>query len=382
MSLHRWELAVVGGGVVGLATAVALREAGFDAGVIERGDDPVADPTDPRVYAVSPASARVLPPDWAQAEGVQAYRHMQVWQAAPDTALHFDAALVRAPALGWIAPESVLRAQLWARLPPPRRLARAEVETLTEHDDGVSLLLGAERVVRTRLVVACDGLRSPLRARAGIPVHQWGYAAEGLVATLQCERPHAETAWQRFLPDSVLALLPLSGQRVSLVWSTAQAAELQALTAEAFAEAVTEASQGVLGSLSLAGERQRFPLMALHAERYVDGRLVLAGDAAHSVHPLAGQGVNLGIADGLRLAQVLADARDQGRDWTAPRVLARYQRARRAANAELLALTDALSRGFSPAVPGLSALLGAGLGWVDRVPTLKAALVRRAMGAA
>lgn len=381
MSLQRWEIAVVGGGVVGLATTVALREAGFDAGVIERGDEPLADPGEARVYAVSPASARVLPPDWAQADGVQAYRHMQVWQTAPDMALHFDAALVRAPALGWIAPESVLRARLWARLPPQRRLAQAEVETLTEHEDGVSLLLGADRVVRARLVVACDGLRSPLRARAGIPVHQWGYAAEGLVATLQCERPHAETAWQRFLPDSVLALLPLPGPRVSLVWSTARAAELQALPSEAFADAVTEASQGVLGSLSLAGERHRFPLLALHAERYVEGRLVLAGDAAHSVHPLAGQGVNLGISDGQHLATVLAEARDQGRDWTAPRVLARYQRARRAANTELLALTDALSRGFSPAVPGLSALLGAGLGWVDRVPTLKAALVRRAMGA-
>lgn len=380
MSLHRWEIAVVGGGVVGLATAVALRQAGFDAGVLERGRPPQELADDPRVYAVSPASASLFPVEWAAAAGIQAYRHMRVWHTGPETALQFDAGLVRQPVLGWIAPESVLRAQLWRQLPAERRLSEAAVETLTVHEDGVSLQLETGGVVRARLIVACDGGGSPLRAQMGIPVHEWAYAAEGLVVTLEAARGHGETAWQRFLPDSVLALLPLPDSRVSLVWSTPQASALQALPEDAFSDAVTEASQGVLGRLSTVGPRHRFPLAGMHAERYVEGRLVLAGDAAHRVHPLAGQGVNLGIADGLTLAGVLAEARDQGRDWASARVLARYQRSRRAANAELLALTDALSRGFSSAVPGLSALFGAGLGWVDRVAPLKAALARRAVG--
>lgn len=380
MSLRRWDIAVVGGGVVGLAAVRALRAAGFDAGVLEQGEVPVVSARDPRLYAIAPASVEALAGPLDAVAEAQPYRHMQVWHQQPSQALRFDAAVLRASALGWIVPESRLRADLWQALPQDRRLAGAQLRARTDHDDGVSLLLSDDSVVRCALVVACDGATSPLREAAKIPLHRWRYVQGGLVAPLDCAQPHQDTAWQRFCPDgSVVALLPLANGGCSLVWSSPDATALRALQPADFEARLTDATQGVLGRLTLAGERQVFPLAAQHAERYVDHRLVLAGDAAHTVHPLAGQGVNLGLADVQQLTAVLAAARDAGRDWSAPRVLARYQRARRAANSEMIALTDLLSRAFGPATPGLSGLLGTGMGWLDRSPSLKALLMRRAM---
>ncbi len=378
--IQRWDIAVVGGGVVGLATARRLRQAGFDAGVIEQGSAPQARPDDARLYAIAPASARALPEAFALDQR-QAYRRMRVWQGQPDQALQFDAELLRSEALGWIVPESRLRADLWTELPADRRLSGLALRDRIAHDDGVSLLLEGDHVVRCALVVACDGAHSPLRTAAGIAVHRWQYPQGGLVAPLRSVQPHAETAWQRFSPDgSVIALLPLVDGRCSLVWSSPEAEALQALPAAEFNRLLTTALQGVLGEMMLDGPRQVFPLAAQHAERYIAHRLVLAGDAAHTVHPLAGQGVNLGIADGVALAQVLAEARDRGRAWWQTRTLARYERARQAANREMIVLTDVLSRAFGAGAPSLATLLGSGLGLLDRSPSLKALMMRRAMG--
>jgi 2-polyprenylphenol 6-hydroxylase len=381
VTLRRWDIAVVGGGVVGLATARLLREAGFDAGVLEQGGEPVMQADDPRLYAIAPSSARALPEAFAEAPERQPYQHMRVWRGQPEQALHFDADLLRIEALGWIVPESRLRADLWQALPPDRRLSGVRLDTRTDHDDGVSLLLSDDSVVRCALVVACDGAGSPLRAAAGIPVHRWRYVQGGLVAPLRTTQPHAETAWQRFCPDgSVVALLPMADGRCSLVWSSPEAEMLQQVPDAQFSARLTDAVQGVLGDITVDGPRQVFPLVAQHAEHYSGHRLVLAGDAAHTVHPLAGQGVNLGIADGAALAAVLAEARQAGRDWWAPRTLARYQRQRQAANRDMIALTDLLSRAFGSDMPTLATVLGAGMGWLNRSPSLKALLMRRAIG--
>ncbi|MAY27280.1 MAG: 2-octaprenyl-3-methyl-6-methoxy-1,4-benzoquinol hydroxylase [Polycyclovorans sp.] len=380
MSLQRWPITVVGGGVVGLAAAQALTAAGFDVGVIEQGPSPVADAHDLRMYAIAPGAAQALPAGVLDDPAHQVFTDMQVWHAERAGALRFTAAEARAPALGWIAPESVLRQALWAALPTHRCWSGASVVDLTHHDDGLSLMLDDGRVVRSQLVVACDGARSPMRARAGIDVHAWSYPARGLVADIRAGQPHAQTCWQRFLPDSVVALLPRQGGHYSLVWSTPEADALAALDDAAFGAALTAAFGGELGALDVCSPRRLFPLSAQHAEAYVAGRIVLVGDAAHTVHPLAGQGVNLGLGDALELVSVLRQARDAGRDWTQPRVLARYQRARRAANAEMIALTDALSRGFAPGIPGLSDVLDQGLRWVNQLTPVKALLIRRAMG--
>jgi 2-polyprenylphenol 6-hydroxylase len=380
MSLQRWQITVVGGGVVGLATAQALTAAGFDVGLIEQGPPPVADPQDLRMYAIAPGAAQALPAGMLDDPAHQAFTEMQVWHAERAGALVFSAAEARVPVLGWIAPESVLRSALWQSLPSDRCWSGATVSDLTHHEDGLSLWLDDGRVVRSQLVVACDGARSPLRERAGIELNAWTYSARGLVADIRAERPHTQTCWQRFLPDAVVALLPRQGGHYSLVWSTPQAEALAALDDAAFGAALTAVFDGELGALEVCSPRRLFPLSAQHAEAYVAGRIVLVGDAAHTVHPLAGQGVNLGLGDALELVKVLSQARDADRDWTQPRVLARYQRARRAANADMIVLTDALSRGFAPSIPGLSDVLDQGLRWVNQLPPVKALLIRRAMG--
>jgi 2-polyprenylphenol 6-hydroxylase len=381
MSVQRHDIAVVGGGVVGLAAAWALRAAGFDAVVIEQGPTPVADPGDLRVYAVSPGSAAALPPALLDHGAIQPFDAMRVWHAEVTQSLNFSAADAGCDRLGWIAPESVLRAGLWAALPVTARREQTAVTDLTEHADGISLWLSGDHVVRCRLLLACDGAGSPLRAWAGIDTHAWSYSASGLVADVAAEAPHQRGCLQRFLPDSVVALLPRANGHYALVWSTPDAEALAALDASAFGTRLTEHLQDAVGPLQRVTDCRVFPLRAQHAERYVSGRVVLVGDAAHTVHPLAGQGVNLGLGDVQALVQVLVPVRDAGRDWTAPRVLARYQRARRAANAEMMVLTDLLSRGFAPVVPGLSDVLDQGMRWVNQITPVKAALIRRALAA-
>lgn len=381
MNVQRHDIAVVGGGVVGLAAVWALRAAGFDAVVIEQGLAPVADADDLRVYAVSPGSAAALPPALRDHGAIQPFDAMQVWHAEAEHALHFSAADAGRDTLGWIAPESVLRAGLWAALPVAARREKTAVTDLTEHADGISLWLSGDRVVRCRLLLACDGAASPLRTWAGIDTHAWSYSARGLVADVAAPTPHQRVCLQRFLPDSVVALLPRANGRYALVWSTPEANALAALDAPTFGARLTEQLQHAAGPLQRVTDCRIFPLRAQHAERYVSGRVVLLGDAAHTVHPLAGQGVNLGLGDVLALVQVLAPVRNAGRDWTAPRVLARYQRARRAANAEMMMLTDLLSRGFAPNVPGLSDVLDQGMRWVNQITPVKSALIRRALSA-
>lgn len=380
MTLTRWDIAVVGGGVVGLAAVRALRVAGFEAGVIEQGAPPLARADDARVYAIAGGQAPLFPAAVWRDPALQPFETMRVWHHDPAQSLRFDRDLVRAEQLGWIAPESVLRAALWSEIPAMACLPHAGIAEVTPHEDGVSLMLESDQVIRAGLVLACDGAASPLRERAGVAVHQWRYAQQAVVAAVRTEQAHQRTCWQRFADGEVIALLPLADGRCSLVWSTPAADELAALPDDAFCDRLSEATQWVLGKVSSVGPRQRFPLVGAQADRYVAGRLVLLGDAAHSVHPLAGQGVNLGLRDVATLVEVLSSARDRGIDWTAPRVLARYQRARRAESAEMIAITDGLARGFSGKLPLLSDMLEAGMRWVDQAATLKAALIRRAMG--
>jgi len=383
----RHEIVVAGGGLVGCAIVCALQQAGFDAALVERGTPPRAyDPSadDLRVYAVSPASIRWLTAleVWPQvaARRAGAYRRMQVWSQDPGQALVFDAADLRLAALGYIVENSLLQDALWRRLDASRLYTGAAIERLQLDEGGARLGLADGRELQCRLLVAADGVDSQLRELAGIDTVGWAYAQRAIVAHVQTERPHQDTALQRFLRSGPLAFLPLADGRSSIVWSSTDAARLLALDEAAFLAELAGAIQYERGAIQGTTARASFPLRLCHAREYVRDSFALAGDAAHSVHPLAGQGVNLGFADGQALVRTLTEARDAGRDVGSLRTLKRYERARKAENLEMLAVTDGLSRAFDLDLPGWETLRDAGMQAVQRLQPLKQLLARQAAG--
>ncbi|HEY0973213.1 MAG TPA: UbiH/UbiF/VisC/COQ6 family ubiquinone biosynthesis hydroxylase [Solimonas sp.] len=383
MSATRCDVAIVGGGLVGVATALALHRQGWHVRLFERGagPKPLAD-YDARVYAISPATQRFLAQldVWsaAAAQRVSPYARMQVWEDDPATGLAFDAADIRAAVLGHIVENEVLLTALWRALPEAVIEAGAVVTEVATTPDQASLQLADGRAFEARLLVIAEGRDSPLRERLGFEVTAGDYPQTAVVCHVQTEAPHRETCWQRFLHTGPLALLPLADGRSSIVWSTADAERLLALDDAAFCLQLGAASQHVLGRILATTPRLRFGLGLRHADAYVGTRAVLIGDAAHVVHPLAGQGVNLGFADAEALARVLGDA--PGRDPGGLRLLKRYERQRRADVLDMLAVTDALYRAYALDLPGLPALRMLGMRAVNAVPPLRQALIRRAAG--
>jgi len=383
----RHDIVVAGAGLVGCAIVRALQQAGFDAALVERGQaprpfDPAAD--DLRVYALSPASIRWLQglgawqgvPGWREGP----YQAMKVWSDDPSRAMSFDAADLRLPALGSIVENSLLQWALWQRLDSARLYTGAAVEALSLGESGAQLSLADGRRLECRLLVAADGVESRLREMAGIDTVGWSYGQRAIVANVQTAQPHARTALQRFLRSGPLAFLPLGDGRCSIVWSSTEAERLLALDDPAFLAELAAAIQYERGAVTATSARASFPLRLSHARDYVRDSFALAGDAAHSVHPLAGQGVNLGFSDAAALVGVLTQARDAGRDYGSLRCLKRYERARKAGNLDMLAVTDGLSRAFDLDVPGWPALRDLGMQAVQRLQPLKTLLTRQAAG--
>jgi 2-octaprenylphenol hydroxylase len=382
-----FDVAVVGGGLVGTALARALRGAPL---ALIAGDRPA--PQDPgfdsRVYAISPGNARFLGElqAWSRLpEGRATPVHvMRVYGDNGGSVLEFDAYRAGVSELAWIVEDGLLQAALWQGLELQDRLelfAPAECERIEISAGAVRLALRDRRMVSARLVVGADGARSLVRGQAGIAAEERPYGQVAVVANFACERPHRHVAFQWFQGGPVLALLPLPGNRVSMVWSTAQneAARLLALEPEALALEVAQASRHALGELAVVTPARGYPLRRLSAERMVASRLALVGDAAHVVHPLAGQGANLGFQDVRELARVLA-GREPFRDPGELRLLRRYERARaedllamRGAVHGLFCLFDAQ---FAP----LAWLRNAGLGLTNRLSGVKNLLLRQAMG--
>jgi len=385
-----FEIIVGGGGPVGAAAAMALAQQGFKVALLERGSAPpayAAADYDLRVYALAPHSARLLDDLGAWPKLLERrtspYTGMRVWERGPEHALRFDCADTGRAELGWIVEHSLVVDTLWAGLGGVVRYERAAIESARFDDSGTSLRLGDGRELRARMVVAADGADSQLRGLAGIDTVGWGYAQRAIVCHVQTQQPHGAIARQRFLASGPLAFLPLADGRCSIVWSAeeALAQELLALDDAAFMARLSQALEYALGEVEQVTPRISFPLRLLHAQDYARAGLVLVGDAAHAIHPLAGQGVNLGFADVQQLLATLVEARDAGRDWSGLRNLQRYGRARKAANLEMLALTEGLYRAFRLRLPGLKAALGLGMEAVDKLGPLRSWLARQAANA-
>lgn len=387
--MKHYDVIVVGGGVVGAATALALLRQGFDVALVERGAAPAAfapERYDVRVYAISPGTARFLQACGAwnrvASQRISPYTRMQVWEGTPAQSLTFDAAELSVPELGYIIEDSLLRASLWSALAGASVLTGAQVTQLSLGGGRPRLALSNGTTLEADLVVAAEGADSPLREWAGIDTGGWAYPQRSLVSNVTTEKPHRATAYQRFLPNGPLAFLPLADGRSSIVWSTdtAEAEELMALPDAEFRERLGEALGRHLGEITAASPRHAFPLRLLHADRYVAPGVALVGDAAHVIHPMAGQGLNLGLADVEALVGVLVEARKQKKSPGALRVLQRYERQRKAASIEALALVEGLHRLFRLRAPELQGLREIGMSLVGRAGFAKASLARRAMG--
>ncbi len=384
------DVAVVGGGLVGASVALALQAAGLDVALIEPRPlqrRPAADAWDSRIYAISPGNVAFLDGlgVWSRidAQRVQRVEAMAIFGDERTGRLEFSAYDAGLRELAFIIEGGALQRALneaIAGVPGLRVLDTAQAAGLTVSEEGARLTLADDSAVAARLVVGTDGGDSLVRHEAGINTRVSDYRQLGVVANFETGRPHHDTARQWFRADGVLALLPLPGNRVSMVWSTAveHAQELLALDGPGLAEAVSEASQHALDPLRLMAPAAGFPLRLTRVARLIAPRVALAGDAAHNVHPLAGQGVNLGLRDARELAAVLA-ARAPRQDCGDRTLLRRYERARREDIAAVELSTDALQKLFAARSVWISGARNFGLGAVNRLPLLKNLLIRHAI---
>ena len=383
-----FEVVVVGGGLAGAALARALAPSSL-ALIAQRrpGADPPRAGFDARVYAISPGNAGFLARIGAWQElpaGCATPVHgMRIFGDDGSSCIEFDAYRTGVEALAWIVEDRLLQGALWRTLERPdgpRLFAPADCEEIEFGPDAAAIALSGGRALRARLVVGADGARSFVRAEAGIGVDEAPYGHTAVVANFACAKPHRNIAYQWFRNGPVLALLPLPGDHVSMVWSTddADAARLRALAPAELCAEVARASRHALGELALATPPRAFPLARSVAARMVAPRAALLGDAAHVVHPLAGQGANLGLQDARVLAHTLA-ARAPLRDPGDLRLLRRYERGRAEAILAMRATVHGLFRLFEAKGPLAARLRNAGLNLTERAPVLKNLLIRQAM---
>ena len=396
---QQFDIVIVGGGVTGLALAALLAN-GTHTGaqritLIDIAERPRHDPdsdVELRVSAISSGSATMFDSlgAWHHVIETRAcpYEHMRVWDEAdePDgpSVLRFDADEFGIPELGFIVENNLVRTALLRVLDRSQVNLRfaTPISGIGRIGDRYRLTLEDGRELPADLLVAADGARSFVRDSVGIEVAEWPYEQSAVVTHLGTELAHAGTARQRFLADGPLGMLPLADGRISVVWSTTPAVAAEALQASDsdLGAILTEASGYVLGKLTIAGPRGAFPLCARHARKYVLPRLALIGDAAHAVHPLAGQGANLGLQDALELSQVLEAAVARGEHPGDRPVLRRYERARKGANAVMLHFMTGLNSLFRADSPMIGELRRSGMRVFNISGPVRERAVRVALG--
>jgi 2-polyprenylphenol 6-hydroxylase len=380
------DVAVLGGGPVGAACALALKHSGLGVVLVE--PHPQAAPPedwDSRIYAISPGNAAWLGKlgawDKMQRERVAAVTAMHIFGDDGQSRLSFDALEEGVSELAFIAGNGEITASLWKALQDAAhvRIIGAKPRALIREDTATRVVLESGEEISARLLIGADGAGSWVRQQAGMAVNSRGYGQKGVVANFACEKPHGGIARQWFREDGILAWLPMPGNRFSIVWSAfdARADELMAMPHDVFTAAVELAGNATLGRLSLITPPAAFPLAILTVDSIIRPRLALIGDAAHRVHPLAGQGVNLGLEDARSLCEILIDR--GGRDPGDLYLLRRYELARKEAVTSMQWVTDGLYRLFGTRDPLLKLARNWGLSLTQNLPAIKHFLVRQAM---
>jgi 2-octaprenyl-6-methoxyphenol hydroxylase len=392
MDTIRVELLIVGGGLAGMTLALACAGAGIETALVDREapERVMAAPFDGRTTALAWSSARVMETLGLRddlAGEVEPIHEIRVADGGSRLHLHYDHHLVGDHPLGFIVENRVLRRTLYERL---RRvasltyLAPVAVESVAREKDGACATLGDGRRILAQLVAACDGQASPLRKAAGISSLIWTYPQTGIVCTVRHDEPHRGIAVEHFLPAGPFAILPMTRQRSSIVWTERSdlAPALVALDPRGFHRELLRRFGDHLGALEIEGPRWSYPLSFLLAREMSAPRLALVGEAAHAIHPIAGQGFNLGIRDVAALAELIVDRRRLGLDIGGAVLLQSYERSRRLDTALLAGVTDGLNRLFSNDVAPVRIARDLGLAAVDRMAPLKRLFMRHAMGVA
>lgn len=389
---EKYDVVIVGGGIVGLTLACALGDTALKVAVIEANPIESSWPEQSiglRVSAITHATRKVF--DHIDAwrgmveRRVTSYGEMHVWDASGSGEIHFDGAEAGAPSLGYIIENRIIVLALMERL---QQFANINIlcptgwQRWSEEGATLALTLTDGRQLHTRLLVGADGVLSQVRERAGIETKGWGYDQHAVMAIVKTEKSHQHTCWQRFLPNGPLAFLPMHDHYSCVVWSTTpeQARVLMDDSESVFADKLAEAFDQTLGKVVEVCERGAFPLRLQHTVDYVKERIALIGDAAHAIHPLAGQGVNLGILDAAALAETVLNAYEARRDIGTLATLRRYERWRKGQNVAMMLSMDGFKRLFGSDVSALKAARNLGLNTTNSFTPLKRIFMEYAMG--
>jgi len=390
---NNYDIVIVGGGMVGASLAVALSDSNLRILLLDLSDLQqlqLPDEYDLRVSAITQASRQFFQAlgIWEQLQNfrVAPFREMQVWEKTNGNAIHFDGAEIGAEVLGDIIENRAIQYYLLEKIkhsPQIDLVDQVKVKAISPVDDDCYIVeLENGQSCQCNLLVGADGGRSAIRTMAGIETSGWAYDQSALVATVKTELSHAQTAWQCFLKDGPLAFLPLADPYCSIVWSTSpeHAQHLLDLDNDAFACELTDAFDSRLGKVELCSDRAVFPLQLQHATSYVKPGLALIGDAAHSIHPLAGQGVNLGFLDAASLVDIINDANSQGKPLGNLSSLRRYERWRKGDNLAMMFAMDAFKRVFGVEPGPVQILRDAGMKLTDSINPLKNMIMNGAAG--
>lgn len=399
--INHYDLIIVGGGMVGASIACGLSDTGMRIAVLEASEQTQPwqpDQVDPRVSALTEASRTFLEslhawPGMTQMR-VTPYQQMKVWEADGTGHIEFSCDDIHAENIGHIVENSVTLNALIQQLEQKSQVEILRGARLTgitdafkdEYGSCRSVMLADGTQLSAQLIVATDGAHSKVREWGCFETREWDYGHDAIVTTIKLEQPHQGTAWQRFMPTGPLALLPVTFNEddhyCSIVWSTTpdEAQRLSELSDEAFCAELTLASEQRLGKVISCDPRFTFPLRQRHAKSYWKDSLVLAGDAAHTIHPLAGQGVNLGLLDAATLTEELANAWQRQQPLGIAQTLGKYQRRRMPDNLKMMALMEGFKRLYGPVPIGLRWARNVGMNLVNDTPVVKQQLLRQALG--